>query len=210
MSGNIDAVVKDLKKDMEELAREQKFEAAKILRDKIYALTHIQDISLIKHENLLTHSDYPLAPAFRIESYDIAHMAGKDMVGVMTVLVDGTPDKSQYRKFIIKTQSGSNDTGSLKEVISRRFQHAEWPKPDLIVVDGGEAQLNVAKSVLENLGLKIPTVSVVKNERHKARAILGDFEMAEKYKKEIVFANTEAHRFAITFHKKKRGKSFLS
>ncbi len=208
LSGNIKSLVKTLEKEMNSLAKEKKFEEAKKVRDKIYALQHINDISLIKSD-LLSSDVSNLSSSFRIESYDIAHMSGKDMVGVMTVVTDGEADKSQYKKFNIKTVTSSNDTGALKEVLERRFDHPEWQFPNLIVVDGGIAQLNIVKLIIENLKLNIPVVSVVKDDRHKAKGLLGDEEFAKKYKKEILLANSESHRFAIGFHKKVRGRNFL-
>ncbi len=148
-------------------------------------------------------------PRFRIEAYDIAHMSGKNMVGVMTVVVDNEIEKSEYKKFIIRTQSGSNDTGALDEVLSRRFRHTEWGMPDLIVMDGSTAQVNVAKRVLDRYMLKIPVVGVVKDDKHKAKAIMGDERIINKNKKLILLANAEAHRFAINFHKNTRNKNFL-
>jgi len=82
--------------------------------------------------------------------------------------------KSEYKKFIIQTQNGSNDTGALEEVLSRRFRHLEWGLPDLVVVDGSIAQMNVAKRVLNKYQFKIPIVSVTKDDKHKAKAITGD------------------------------------
>jgi excinuclease ABC subunit C len=82
--------------------------------------------------------------------------------------------------------------------------------PNLVVIDGGVGQLNVGERVLKRYQLDIPVVSVVKDDTHKAREILGDKNLREKYKKEIILANSESHRFAITFHKQKRNKSFLS
>lgn len=204
LKGDIKGVLKELERDMKKLAKEQKFEAAKTLRDKIYALTHIQDVSLIKADYTKTGS------LFRIESYDIAHMTGDNMVGVMTVVSDGIADKSQYRKFKIKTVSSSNDPKALSEMLERRLKHTEWPMPNLIVVDGGVAQLNVMNSILEENGLTIPTVSVVKDERHQPKDVLGEQTLAIKYKKEILLSNAEAHRFAIGYHKKLRNKKFLS
>lgn len=208
LSGNIKSLVKALEKEMNSLAKVKKFEEAKKIRDKIYALQHINDIALIKSD-LLSSDVSPLSSSFRIESYDIAHMSGKDMVGVMTVVTDGEADKSQYKKFNIKTVSSSNDTGALKEVLERRFNHPEWQFPNLIVVDGGIAQFNLAKEVLEGLKLNIPIVSVVKDEHHKPKGFFGDEELAKKYKKQILLANSESHRFAIGFHKKVRGRNFL-
>lgn len=208
LSGDVKAVVKDLEKDMKSLAREQKFEAAKILRDKIYALQHINDISLIKSD-LLAPSAYGLEPSFRIESYDIAHMSGQNMVGVMTVVEDGMPNKSEYRKFKINSVTSSNDPKALKEVLERRFEHTEWPFPQLVVVDGSTAQLNVTNQLMLSKGLKIAIVAVVKDDKHKAKGVLGREDLVTKYKKEIILANAESHRFAIAFHKKRRSQNFL-
>ena len=146
---------------------------------------------------------------FRLEAYDIAHLGGKNMVGVMTVIENGELAKNEYRKFIIKTQEKSNDIGALEEVLSRRLRHIEWGLPNLIVMDGSTAQINIAKSVLSRYQYKIPVVSVVKDDKHKAKAIIGDEEIIKKYKKDILLINSESHRFAITFHKKKRAESFL-
>ena len=136
-------------------------------------------------------------------------MSGKNMVGVMTVVENGEAAKSEYKKFNIKTQANANDTGALEEILSRRLRHAEWGMPDLIVVDGADAQFAVARRVLKRYQLSISVVAVVKDERHKPKAIMGDEAIAKKYKSAILLANAEAHRFAITFHKKKRAKSFL-
>lgn len=207
LSGDVKSVANDLEKDMNKLAKEKKFEEAKTVRDKIYALNHINDISLIKSD-LTTHIS-PLTTIFRIESYDIAHMAGDNMVGVMTVVTNGVADKNEYRKFKIKTVSGSNDTKALAEVLERRLSHSEWQMPNLIVVDGGTAQLNVINSILDQSNLSVPVVSVLKDERHQPKDVLGDQTLAIKYRKEILLSNAEAHRFAIGYHKKMRRKNFL-
>jgi excinuclease ABC subunit C len=81
--------------------------------------------------------------------------------------------------------------------------------PSLIVVDGGQAQINAAQRFQERVGLMIPVVSVVKDERHRPRAVMGDKTAARQHESAILLANSEAHRFAITFHKKKRAKDFL-
>ncbi|MFA6050411.1 MAG: GIY-YIG nuclease family protein [Candidatus Paceibacterota bacterium] len=205
-SGRIDKLVKDLEKEMKTLAKEKRFEEALVLKNKIYALTHIQDVALIKDDSLRAGDSLNV---FRIESYDIAHMGGKNMVGVMTVVSDKMLDKSAYRKFKIKGFDSSNDPGALKEVLTRRLNHPEWPLPSLIVVDGGQAQINVMESVLTERGLSIPVVSVVKDEKHQPRDVMGDQELAIRYRKDILLSNAEAHRFAIGYHKKLRTKNFL-
>ncbi len=94
-------------------------------------------------------------------------------------------------------------------MLERRLAHAEWPFPSLIVVDGSTAQINATKKVLSRVHLDIQIVSVLKDEHHKPKAIMGDEKIGLKYKKEILLANSEAHRFAITYHKKMRNKNFL-
>src|SRR3989344_4366662 len=190
--GKKEDVIKNLEKEMKTLAKEHKFEEADKIKKKLFSLDHIQDIALIKQE--INSNGY------RIEAYDIAHISGKDVVGVMTVVEDGEINRSQYRKFKIKADK-NDDTKNLKEVLSRRFNHLEWHLPDLIVVDGGKSQLNVARKITT-----IPVVAVTKDEHHRARAVVGSRQYIDKYEREILLANSEAHRFAISYHRKLRSK----
>jgi excinuclease ABC subunit C len=100
----------------------------------------------------------------------------------------------------------NDDYAGLQEIMNRRFAHKEWRYPDLIVIDGGQAHKQVAEKFLAGKGLLIPCVSVVKDEHHKPKDILGDKVHVDYHKKEILLANTEAHRFAITYHKSLRDK----
>ena len=202
-------IVKHLKKEMMSLAKDKKFEEAQEIKRTLFSLEHINDIALIKDDFFTSGKRIEGASVFRIEAFDVAHMSGKNMVGVMTVLENGIPAKSEYKKFIIRTQKNSNDTGALEEILSRRFRHTEWGMPDLIVLDGSVAQEHVAKQVLDRYQFNIPFVAVVKDERHKAREIRGSKKDIKGQEASILLANNEAHRFAITFHKQKRAKSFL-
>ena len=224
-SGKKQQIFKNLEKEMKEYAKNHEFEKAGEIKRQLFALKHINDVALLKQDNrtknnffsvarplaTLSHSFEKtiLSSVLRIEAYDIAHMGGKNMVGVMVVVEDGEVEKSEYKKFKIRTQDNANDTGALKEVLERRFAHTEWTYPNLIVVDGGIAQINATKKVLSRFGINIPVVSVLKNERHKPKAIMGDKILAHKYEKEILFANSESHRFAIAYHKSMRNKNFL-
>jgi excinuclease ABC subunit C len=199
-------IILNLKKDMMKLAKEKNFEKASEIKKKIFALEHINDVALIKEDRSASPASKSV---HRIEAYDIAHMSGQSMVGVMVVVEDGEPAKSEYKKFIIRTQTGANDTGALEEVLSRRLRHTEWGLPSMIVLDGGTAQMNVGKQVLSRYQFDIPLISVVKDARHKPKAIMGDEGMIKKYKSAILFANSEAHRFAISYHQQKRSKNFL-
>jgi excinuclease ABC subunit C len=199
-------VVRNLKKEMLAYAKNKQFELANEVKKRVFALEHINDIALIKSEPTLNLMG---DKSFRIEAYDIAHMGGKNMVGVMTVVEDDRVCKSEYRKFKIKTESGANDTGALVEVLNRRLAHTEWPYPSLIAVDGGKAQLNALMLAMQKIGVMIPLVSVLKDERHQPKNILGREDLARKHEAAILLANSEAHRFAITYHKNMRNKNFL-
>lgn len=205
LKGKKKDVIRNIKKDMMQNAKERKFERANELKKQLFALQHINDVALIKNNNEKIESSL----VSRIEAYDIAHMGGKNMVGVMTVMEDGRVNKNEYKKFKIKSQNDANDTGALLEVLERRFKHIEWPMPNLIVIDGSTAQINVAGSVLKHYGLSIQVVSVVKDDKHKMKEIKGNSILVKRYKSDILLLNSEAHRFAINYHKNLRSKNFL-
>lgn len=211
--GKKSALIKVLEQEMKDLAKKKKFERAGEVKKTIFGLQHIQDVSLIKEEfkkPKVEIQDKVLDKnrAYRIEAYDIAHMGGSNTVGVMTVVENGWVKKSDYRKFNISDEVSGNDTGSLEEVLRRRLKHDEWPNPHLIVVDGAQAQVNTAQKVLGEYGYKIAIAGVVKDERHKPKGIIADETIRNKHEREILLANAEAHRFAISFHRKKSLFSF--
>jgi len=203
--GKKDVLIKELRVEMSAHAKGEKFEEAEIVKRKIFALEHIQDIALLKDESR-TYRDDRTA---RIEAYDVAHLGGTDMVGVMTVVEGGEARKSEYRKFKINTQDKANDTGALKEILERRFNHPEWPTPSIVVVDGSTAQKNVAEKILKAHNLVLPVVAVVKDDRHRPVRILANRQLREQYESAILLANAEAHRFSINFHREKRTKRTL-
>jgi excinuclease ABC subunit C len=196
-------LIKTLDKEMKALAKSQKFEEAERVKRQIFALEHIHDMALIKRD--IERDAESGGSATRIEAYDIAHLSGKDTVGVMVVVEDGERAPSQYRKFKIKLDK-NDDVGNLKEVLTRRLNHPEWRMPDIVVIDGGVGQINAAKEVLKDTKLSI--VAVVKDDKHQARDIVGDKETIKKWEKSILLANAEAHRFAIGYHRKLRNKGF--
>lgn len=205
LQGKLKSLLKKMKKEMNDLAKDLKFEEANGLKQKIFALEHIQDVSLIKRDLLKKDS----ADIFRIEAYDIAHLAGKQMVGVMTVVENQSANKNEYRKFIIRGFDKANDSGALTEVLIRRLAHPQWPYPNLIIVDGNIIQRNAALLVLQKLDLNIPVVAVTKDEHHRAKSLNGPIELIENYKYAILLANSESHRFALSFHKARRKKEML-
>lgn len=177
-------------------------------------------------EEIQRKLDLPHLP-LRIECYDISNFQGTETVASQVVFEDGVPSKDQYRRYKIRTVEGSNDYASMKEVLSRRFEHKEYEDPQLIVIDGGKGQLGVAVKVLEEIGRSdLPVVGLA-----KART-KGEFSDAEVLATEerfflpgrqnpVVFRpNTEAfhilvgirdeaHRFAITYHRKLREATSL-
>lgn len=203
LSGKKKDVIKNFEQKMKTLAKTEKFEGAQGLRNKIFALNHIHDVALIKR-------DIIKGSGIRIEGYDIAHLHGTSVVGAMVVLENGKLSKNEYRKFKIQSKKGIDDVGNLKEMLMRRFHHIEWPFPQIIVVDGGHAQVNVAQYVLAKFKLQLKIISVVKNEKHKPERFLGDCGLIRTHKNNIILINQEAHRFVIAYHRNKRNKSFLT
>jgi excinuclease ABC subunit C len=204
--GNREEILKRLTKDMNEEAKQLHFEKASEIKKTIFALTHIRDSVLIKHtQDTLLRG----IKSIRIEGYDVAHISGTNRVGVMVVLENGEPQKAGYRKFKLPERI-NDDYAALREVLMRRFTHTEWHFPDLIVIDGGPGQMNIAKEVLNDYKLTIPLVSVVKNAAHKPDHFLGEHTFMEMYKQEILLTNSESHRFAMSYHTQLRNKNFLS
>jgi excinuclease ABC subunit C len=157
----------------------------------------------------------------RIECYDISNISGKHAVGSMVVFQDGEPDKSSYRRFRIKTVSEADDYAMMYEVLSRRFVHNE-NLPDLVVVDGGKGQLNVALSVLKDLKIKLDVIGLAKEERTiiSSRGIMQKKERKSEdrvylaRRKDAIYLSAwpqalrmlqqvrdEAHRFAVSYHR---------
>lgn len=167
------------------------------------------------------------APPEFIESYDISHTAGADAVGAMVVFRNGIPYRQSYRKFIIKEAQGGDDYGAMDEVLTRRFKRylkeskelkeGETPKgfarlPDLILMDGGLGQVHIAEGVLRRLDIKVPVFGMVKDSKHRTRAITSDGGEIAISKNRKVFAlvtgiQDEVHRSAITYHHQKHAKA---
>ena len=158
-----------------------------------------------------------------IESYDISHTAGSDNVAGMVVFKNGKPLKRAYKKFAIKGFSGQDDYGSMREVISRRLnryvelqgeEEGFGKLPDLILLDGGQGQVNAVKPIIESFGFDIPVFGMVKDSKHRTRAITSGGEEIVINSTRRVFTlvsciQEEVHRFAITYHKSKHVKSSL-
>lgn len=157
----------------------------------------------------------------RIESFDNSNIMGTSPVSAMVVFVNGRPSKKDYRKYKIKTVVGRDDYASMREVIRRRYgrvQREALTPPDLIVIDGGQGQVNIAKQVIqEELGLDIPIAGLQKNDKHQTHELLfGDpLEVVDLSRNSQEFfllqrIQDEVHRFAITFHRQLRSKNSFS
>jgi len=207
------------------------------LAEKNAALVLSQDKEKIKREELRTVGAMnqvaewlELPRISRIEAFDISNISGYESVGSMVVYEDGKPKRNDYRKFKIKTVIGPNDYASMKEVLTRRFEHGLTERdqfkeqstagspgsftrfPDLIMMDGGRGQVNIALEVLAELQLAIPVCGMVKDDHHRTRGLyFNNVEIPVDKHSEgfrlITRIQDEAHRFAIEYHRSLRGKS---
>lgn len=224
LEGKKKNLVKKLEKEMKDYAKKHEFERAGEIRNRLFALNHIRDIALISRD--IEHETWSTKHNLRIEAYDISNISGQYAVGSMVVFKNGEPEKSQYRKFKIKTIQGADDVGMMREVLMRRFNNdwsastrgdssstRGWPRPGLILLDGGTGHLNMASGLLKSYKFNIPIVSVAKGPDRKNLDLR--FKEANKLVMEIIKNKSlikrimdEAHRFAIGYHKKLRKKFF--
>ena len=240
LSGKRKLLIKGFEKEMRKLSGIQEFEKALQLQYKIGKLKRVfQNAQIIgnwsasrrmeignsdpdkKPRNTLKQLRQILGidkPLHRIEAYDIANIQGEHATGVMVVFENGQPNNKEYRLFKIKTVAGANDTAMLREILTRRFNHSEWQLPNLIVIDGGKAQLNASLRTINNLRLTIDqrptTVALTKDSRHQGSHIYiqsnvkGKMSKVElnslpsEVKNLILQIDSEAHRFAINYYRK--------
>lgn len=219
---------KGQKKDMLEMVKNNARITLEKFKDKYLKDKEINKISLQELQNLLELDEWPN----RIESYDISNIQGVDSVGTMVVFEEGRAKNSDYRRFKIKTVKGANDYDSMREILTRRFNHGlEEIKaiqernlklsagkfsnfPDLIMMDGGKGQVNVALEVLESLNINIPVCGLVKDDKHQTRGIVYNndeliINRSSNLMQLIRRIQDEVHRFAITYHRSLRDKRTL-
>lgn len=151
---------------------------------------------------------YRFGEKIRVEAYDVSNISGYLAVGSMVVYQNDKIDKSQYRMFKIKTVKGQNDVASLAEILKRRFKHQEWPRPNLILLDGGKGQLKAAK----NINIPVLALSKIGRSSGKLHSQYSktpvSLNVLPEYLRHILLhLRDEAHRFAITYHKKRRLKA---
>ena len=225
LEGKYNSLLKSLSQEMKVLAKQQKFERASLIRDKIVALSSLLQAQSISF-TLPTQAVYELKELKkllhlvrlprRIEAFDISNITGKQACGSMVSFINGAPDKNNYRRFKIKTIKGINDYSMLSEVIRRRYKrlvHESLKLPDLILIDGGRGHLNIAKQELSNLHLEIPMISIAKQQeeifilnRNTPIRLNADSKVLQLIQR----IRDEAHRFAIKYHKFLRKKNILT
>lgn len=228
LKGKQKKVLSQLKKEMERLAEEKKFEQAAKIRDRISALEHIKKVSVIREiEKERAENDlwelvnflqiyYPglyLHPSFRIECFDVSNISGTAGTGSMIVFIDGKQITDEYRRFAIKTVFRIDDVACMKEVLKRRFAHKdEWLLPDLIILDGGKGQLKAAKEAQKESCLSIPYLALAKKEEEIYLPQRLKPIKLPKDSPALLFLQRirdEAHRFARAYHIKLRSKKMF-
>jgi len=220
LEGKKDQLYKQLHKDMEQYVKGQEFEKAAKVRDQIRAMGALysgtKDINYFKEaEQLKRALDLPRVPE-RIETFDISNIMGHQAVGSMVCFFNGKPDKQNYRRFKIKSVEGIDDFRMIAEVVRRRYQRLKNEGrifPDLIVIDGGKGQLSSACAELKELEVQIPIISLAKREeevflpKKKASIKLSKDSLGIQLLQRM---RDEAHRFAISYHRKLRSKNVFT
>ena len=219
---------KGQKKEMLEMVKNNARITLEKFKDKYLKDKEINRISLLELQDLLELEECPQ----RIEAYDISNIQGVDSVGTMIVFEEGRAKNSDYRRFKIKTVKGANDYDSMREILTRRFNHGlDEIKaiqqrdlklsagkfstfPDLIMMDGGKGQVNVALEVLQSLNIDIPVCGLVKDDKHQTRGIIYNnneliINKSSNLMQLIRRIQDEVHRFAITYHRSLRDKRTL-
>lgn len=229
LEGDREKLLKDLEKTMYDEASQGNYELAAEARNQLFGLKELRKKIVFSDKEFLDiSSDQALKrlqellgldkPPRRIEGYDISHQSGENTVGSMVVFINGAAARSEYRKFKIRT-SRNDDLKSMTEVITRRLKHKEWEYPDLIILDGGAAQVNAILPLVEPYG--IPVIGRDKSGDHsKSAAVrliipsageLKDLELSRgsHVARLIARIDEEAHRFAVTYHSLLKRKSML-
>lgn len=232
LEGKTKQVIKELEKERDLASKNENFEDAQTIQKQINAIAYITSpthkpfeyelnpnlTSDLREKELydlrlhLKGVNVNIQRLIRIECFDISNISGKYSVGSMVVFTNGEKDSSQYRRFRIKKTTGiPNDFAAMQEVLARRLKHLEWELPDLLIVDGGKGQISSAQKALKDLNINIPLIGLAKREEI---IITSDFKEIKLPRNSeslhlVQRIRDEAHRFAITYHKKLRARSFL-
>ena len=202
-------LLKTLTSEMRRYSKLHFFEEAGRLRDQINSLQRIQDITLLNKNFFFDSPVSNIQPQIsKIEGYDISNLGSTNMVAGLVVFQDNSPQKSNYRKFKIKTVAGQSDVDCLKEVLERRLKHHEWPLPDLFLIDGGLPQVNAVKKVLAENKINRPIIGIAKGKLRKKNDFYLTDETLTSWLKQnknlLIQVRDEAHRFAIAYQRQTR------
>jgi len=226
MEGKKEELIKELTKEMEECSKDLRFEEAERLKITLSGLMYltqpngaqvyldnpnfVEDQNHQSLEELQQELGLKSLPD-RIECYDISNLSGSQAVGSLVVLTGGDIDKKWYRKFKIRMENVPNDVGMIREILKRRLKHSEWPKPDLILVDGGKGQVRGAFEEISLAGWQVPVFGLAK----RMEWLYGPTDEVIKLSHRSLSLRLlqkirdEAHRFAITYHRKLRDNIVL-
>jgi len=228
LSGKKTQLMRDLTAQMQSFAKENMFEQASEIKNQLQKLEYlvttyrdpieflhrpslVDDLSLTRLKDIKEKLNLEKVPT-RIECYDISNISGKFATGSMVVFINGKSDKSQYRRFKIKVLDTPNDFEMMKQVLARRFKNS-WPKPNLIIIDGGKGQLSAALEVAKKYNQTMPIVSLAKRLEEIYTSPKEDPISLPKESPARQLAQAirdEAHRFAITYHRHLRSKNFIA
>lgn len=215
LEGQKGQVLEALTRQMRAASAAQRYEEAAKGRDQIAALTeltirprrYLPSEALDDLRRLLQLATLPS----RIEGFDVSNLSGREAVGSMVTFINGQPEKTLYKRFKIQTVAGIDDYAMMREVVGRRFRE-HWPLPDLVLIDGGKGHVAAASMVLEALHLALPLVGIAKEFEHLF--LLGRAEPlilppTSRALHLLQRVRDEAHRFAIGYHRRLRGRRFL-
>lgn len=213
LKGNAKKVIRLLEKERNKLSKEEKFEQANSIQEKIQAISLITlpKSPLISLLLVLNKNKAKVKNLQRIECFDISNIQGKFATGSMVVFLNGEKEKSMYRKFKIRSIDSPNDFAMIEEILQRRMKHLEWPMPNLIIIDGGKGQVGSVLKVLKQMKKNIPVIGLAKKEEAIITSGFKEIKLPKSSEalKLTMRIRDEAHRFAISYHKKLREKSLI-
>jgi excinuclease ABC subunit C len=234
LNGKTAKVLRTLEKNRDLCSKNEDFEEAQSLQSKIDSIklitspvykpfeyeenpnlrSDVIELQLNELKNILIDNNVQVLDLKRVECYDISNTSGINATGSMVVFTNGEKDSSSYRRFRIKNDYNNlpNDFAMMQEVLTRRIKRLDWPTPSLIIVDGGKGQVSSVKEVFDIYKYNVPLVGLAKKEEiiitpdHKEIRLPADSKALHF----VMRIRDEAHRFAITYHRKLRSKSFLA
>ena len=236
LEGKSKKVIRDLIKERDEYTKKEEYENAQRIQEQLDAIQRVTEpftnpFEYVTNPNLVSDTRMEEMKSLqevlrkygmsinlpkRIECFDNSNFQGTHPTASMVVLTNGEKDRSQYRKFKIKTIKGPDDFASMKEVLTRRLKHPEWPFPDLFVVDGGKGQVSAALEAItiSNFKFQISNPPLIGLAKREETIITPDLQEIYLPKSSpalqlVIRIRNEAHRFAITFHRKRRSKGMM-